>query len=286
MYFQSSSADELYKQLCYSLLKYGKEVSPRELNTKEIISVVAVLTNPRNRIFSSNERKFSLSYGIGEWLWYMRGSNKLKIISYYSPSIKKYSDDGITMNGAYGPRIIEQLHRAIELLKKDTNSRRAVVSIYNKDDLGKVSNDIPCTVCLEFFIRDNKLNLITFMRSNDLYLGFPNDVFAFTMIQEYVANMLEMDLGTYYHHIGSIHYYKENEEKISAIANEKLGQAQCFPNLSAVSKNMGYILAMEEKLRLCRDLNFNMKYYTEDQGIDLILKTLKQYSEKRQRING
>ena len=37
--------------------------------------------------------------------------------------------------------------------------------------------------------------LVVHMRSNDVFMGFPHDVFAFTMIQEILANDLGVKLG-------------------------------------------------------------------------------------------
>ena len=57
-----------------------------------------------------------------------------------------------------------------------------------KDLLNFQHKDIPCTVSLQFLIRENKLHLFVNMRSNDVFLGLPHDIFCFTMIQEIIAN--------------------------------------------------------------------------------------------------
>ena len=54
--------------------------------------------------------------------------------------------------------------------------------------------------------------MMTTMRSNDIYLGFPYDVFVFTMIQRYVAGAIDMEVGPYHHHVGSMHLYDTNSE--------------------------------------------------------------------------
>ena len=57
------------------------------------------------------------------------------------------------------------------------------------------------------------------MRSNDLWLGFPYDVFQFTCLQVRMAMELGLDIGTYTHIAGSLHLYARDFEK--AIKNEK-----------------------------------------------------------------
>ena len=81
------------------------------------------------------------------------------------------------------------------------------------------TNDLNCTVCLQFIVRDEKLYCTTYMRSNDLWLGFPYDVFQFTCIQIRMAMELGLDIGSYTHIAGSLHIYERDFEK--AIKNEK-----------------------------------------------------------------
>lgn len=222
MYIEENNFLEAYQKLCKSLIVEGEPTNPRDLATKEIQNVMVHIKNPRSRIMNYRSRKIAYSFAIGEWLWCMQGREDLNMIKYYAPSYNRFSDDGLILNGAYGPRILRGINKIIQLLKEDPNSRRAVIPIYDKKDVGLNSKDIPCTISLQFFIRKGKLNMITSMRSNDIFLGFPYDVFNFTMFQEYIATCLGVDVGTYTHCVGSLHYYLTNEEKIKNISEEKL----------------------------------------------------------------
>lgn len=91
------------------------------------------------------------------------------------------------------------------LLKKDPNTRQAVIHIKTADN--KESKDVNCTVCLQFLIRHDKLYLTVYMRSNDIWLGFPYDVFQFTCMQILMSMELGIGLGTYTHVAGSLHLY-------------------------------------------------------------------------------
>ena len=66
-----------------------------------------------------------------EALWILSGDNKVETIAPYNKNIKQFSDDGIIFQGAYGPRIISQLDYVIESLRKDRESRQAVLTIWN-----------------------------------------------------------------------------------------------------------------------------------------------------------
>jgi thymidylate synthase len=69
---------------------------------------------------------------------------------------------------------------------------------------------MPCTLSLVFQIRDNKLQLSVTMRSNDIIWGFCNDSYVFTLLQEYVANDLGIEMGEYVHHSISMHIYERH----------------------------------------------------------------------------
>jgi thymidylate synthase len=160
----------------------------------------------------------------------MSGSNSTEWISRYAPFWKDISDDGKTANSAYGARIFK-LHPRIaggELnqwdyvkgeLKRDPDSRRAVIHIRTPDDSLHAVKDVPCTLALQFFIRDRKLHLHVNMRSSDIILGIAYDVPAFTTMQEILANELGVDLGEYVHTSNSLHCYERDFKMLDEIAN-------------------------------------------------------------------
>lgn len=179
----------------------------------EVISAVTVIEDPTRGIIQSDIRKMPIRYAVGELLWYLSGSNKVSDISKYSSVWERLSDDGEHVNSAYGHRIFshfgfDQWEHVKDLLRKDPMSRQAVIHI--KDASNKPTKDLPCTVSLQFFIRDNKLYMLTYMRSNDLWMGFTYDVFNFTALQVKMAMELGVELGTYTHVAGSLHLYKRD----------------------------------------------------------------------------
>ena len=79
--------------------------------------------------------------------------------------------------------------------------------------------DVPCTLTLQFFIRDGKLHQIASMRSSALIFGISYDVPAFTFFQEMFANELNVELGTYVHISNSLHVYERHFDMLNKIAN-------------------------------------------------------------------
>jgi thymidylate synthase len=209
------------------------EVSPRGMKVKEKLGVQFRITNPRNRLPYVKGRNFSLSYFVAESIWYMSGSNSTEWISKYAPFWRNISDDGVTANSAYGARIFKtnpriagsqliQWNYVLEELRRDPDSRRAVIHIRTPDDSISAKKDMPCTLSLQFFIRENKLHLHVSMRSSDVILGLAYDVPAFTLMQEVMANDLGVELGEYVHTSNSLHCYDRDYEMLNDIANTQL----------------------------------------------------------------
>lgn len=232
LFIEGNSTDDVYLELIKTILNEPDYVvSPRKQETKEIINVSINIKDPYDRIVSYKTRNISLAYIIGEWLWYERASNNLSEISYYSKFWNNISDDGKTLESAYGYRLytvksnlgLSQWDKVKTELINDIFSRRAILYLANEND--NKSKDYPCTIALQFLIRDNKLNLIVTMRSNDLYLGFPNDVAIFTLLQEKMLIELkeiysELKMGSYIHNVGSMHIYEKNYENFEAILKD------------------------------------------------------------------
>lgn len=176
----------------------------------EIINATTVLTNPLRNIMNNKLRKMPMRYAIGELLWYMSANNKLSEIQKYTQAWDRMSDDGETVNSNYGWCIrhkygFDQWAYVREMLRKSPETRQAVLHIKTADN--KESKDVNCTICIQFFIREGKLHATTYMRSNDIWLGFPYDVFQFTCMQILMSMELGVELGTYTHITGSLHLY-------------------------------------------------------------------------------
>jgi thymidylate synthase len=221
------NADDLYVQIAKDLLK-APEYGPRGYKTKELINTSFTLTNPLRSYVTSYKRDLSTSYIVGELLWYMMGRNDVDFISNFSSFWKKITDDGKTSNSAYGYIIqkkfnFNQLDYVIETLKQDKDSRRAIVVINTPFEDQLKSKDIPCTMNLQFIIRNNQLDMFVNMRSNDFNFGLPYDIIYFTTLQEIVytklkKTYLDLKLGTYNHHSISTHVYERDYNMLKSIA--------------------------------------------------------------------
>lgn len=214
MVLRVPNATEAFDKLYENLLAQNRSDSSRDGGIRgEILNAVVVIDDPTRGIVLSKTRNMPMRYAIGELLWYLSGSNSLGDITQYSEAWQRLSDDGETVNSAYGHRIrsffgFDQWEHVKNLLRADPNSRQAVIHI--KDASDKKTKDLPCTVSIQYFIRGNKLYSTVYMRSNDIWMGFPYDVFSFTALQVKLAMELGVGLGTYTHIAGSLHLYERN----------------------------------------------------------------------------
>ncbi|MEF3113422.1 thymidylate synthase [Streptomyces chrestomyceticus] len=190
--------------------------APRGFRSRERIGVGFGLLDPVQRHVTLPARRANLVFNYAEALWYLSGTNGLDFIGHYASSIAHYSQDGRTLQGtAYGPRIfrhppdgLDQWQNVLNTLREDPDSKRAVMQIFTPRELTVPGNiDVACTLALQFMIREGKLCTVGFMRANDAFRGMVSDVFSFTVLQEVMARELGVGVGSYSHHVGSVHVY-------------------------------------------------------------------------------
>lgn len=206
----ANNMSELWFKLYKDLIDNGEQVDSRVGATKHITDYTFCLEDPTQCVVYSSIRRLSWKYMLAELIWYFSGDNSVEFIGKYAKMWNSLTDDGKTVNSAYGYRIMKQfgfnqLEFVIDKLKKNPHDRQAVIHI--KDPSNKPTKDTPCTCLLQFTVMHGKLNCHTYMRSNDIWFGTPYDVIFFTLLQQIVSLETGIPLGKYYHTIGDFHVY-------------------------------------------------------------------------------
>lgn len=171
-------------------------------------------------------RGLNVFFAIMEVAWIYSGSNELKPLQAIIDGYGKYSEDNVSLYGAYGYRIfkkfgINQVEKVIEELLENPYSRRAVISIYTAADLSNLTSlDIPCNMSLLFKIRNDQLDMTVLNRSNDVYKGVPYNFFVFRLIQFYISRELNVEVGLHNHFTDSLHLYKEDFPKVANLIEQ------------------------------------------------------------------
>lgn len=220
MFIQGNTFCNIFKELRKALL-VAPVVAPRGQKTKELLSVSIELINPRNRLIYHLERKYNYAFNVAEMISYLAGINSVQYMDFWNSNYKQFSDNRVNFRGNYGERLKFYIPELIEKLKNDSDTRQATLSVYSSEDMMRKTKDTPCTLALDFKIRDKKLYLHVFMRSNDLIFGLQYDLPAFTMIQEIIANTLGVELGNYNHTTASLHVYERHWELLKEMKDVK-----------------------------------------------------------------
>lgn len=206
-------------------------VTVRGRPTREALNVITEIDNPSNRCSIVPGRKLNPWLALSESLWLLAGRHDVAALLPYNKNIMRFSDDGKNLYGAYGRRIFYQIEEMLERLKRDPNDRRAVLQIWNSADLTAPSKDPPCNQQVKFKVRDNKLHMVVTCRSNDLNWGLSAvNTFQFSVLQEYVAARLGVDMGTEVHMSDSLHIYTDEvgqkiTDRVMALKDEPIIEA-------------------------------------------------------------
>ncbi|MFJ4918509.1 thymidylate synthase [Streptomyces sp. NPDC088725] len=244
--------------------------APRGNAARESLGLGFRIGNPRERLPYLAARRVNPVFHFAEALWYLAGRNDLDMIGYYASRMRESSVDGRTIGGsAYGARIfnpagrdvLSPFDRVMELLRTEKDSKRGVLPIFTADELAVDANpDISCAVALHLLAREGKLHMVCYMRANDCDRGLLSDTFSFTMIQEFAAVQLGLELGSYTHYIGSAHIGDRDADRVGRVLDEaearqsRPGDNFAFPAMPADTtvSTIAAVLKAEAELRTNR----------------------------------
>lgn len=198
-----------------NVMDCGNESSPRGKKVMELIGE-SISFDMNYPIVTKSSRKIGYRFYPAEAAWILSGDNRLETIKKYSPFIWEFSDDGFFYQGAYGPRVVDQLSYVCDVLADDPDTRQAVIEVWRPNP--RAGRDIPCTLSYQFIARDGALHCVQSMRSSDVWLGYPYDAFNAAMLTTYIIMLLRdratrgrpgLRLGNHTLVVGSQHIYEK-----------------------------------------------------------------------------
>lgn len=194
---------------------------------------------PMERVLFFPGRDANPFFHLFESVWMLAGKDSLAPLTKYIKDFGKFSDDGQTLHGAYGHRWrnyfgVDQLRYIIEALQTNKEDRRIVLTMWSpwncevkesdkpvlrEGDMLKSltgGKDVPCNTHAYFRVRsvDNfdYLDMTVCNRSNDLVWGcFGANVVHFSILQEFLARAMSMEVGKYHQITNNLHYYTAKE---------------------------------------------------------------------------
>jgi len=223
---EAETADELFIKVAKAMIEKGERRFVRGLETIELADAWMVLNNPLDCVVNLAERNISADYLKGELNWYNSGSLKVDDIAKYSKFWLNLADSNGTVNSNYGflTKVekwsgISQFEWCINRLKKDKYTRQAIMNYNQPRHKYAEVKDFVCTISQQFIVREEKLDSIVLMRSNDLIYGLTYDIVWFCNLLDEIADILELPIGKYIHYDTSIHVYERHFEMLNNMAN-------------------------------------------------------------------
>ena len=212
--------EKVWKELLNEVIYNGKYTYKDDSKIKEVIGVHKQIKNPySNSIINISADKFAsyVKKGIFDIAEYpIKGEALFDYVTSLDDEHQIYlDDDGFIYT--YSERLqnyndINQLDVIINRLNKNINSNRAIAVTYNPMvDMNR--QDIPCLQLIQALVRNNKLILSVYFRSNDLYGAFPSNMMFLTYLGMKIANELGVKFDYIDYHCSSLHIYETDYQQ-------------------------------------------------------------------------
>lgn len=210
--FESETGASGYRDFVHTIARVGTSRSPRGIQTLDAGPMTWVIRDVTRSLPLGTGRSVSRKIAAAEAVQLIGGFDQPHLLLNASPNFRQFLEpDTGQFYGAYGARIGVQLNHVVRKLSSDRDTRQAVITLWSPTlDNEPGHRDHPCTVMLHLAIRDDELELTTTMRSQDVWLGTPFDVFMFTQLQQTVARVCDVRPGAYRHITLSTHIYESN----------------------------------------------------------------------------
>jgi thymidylate synthase len=195
-----------FENLFHYIIDKGEDFA----STKAIFNASFTIQDPSDKVITTPRRKFNQDYAEYEWDWYVKGDRNASEISERAKIWKQMMIPGTNdVNSNYGFfwNYNNQLVKVIDELKRNKETRRAIVVHYILHEIDQYKYDTPCNDVLNFYIKDDKLQLSVFARSIDLVFGFCNDQYTFAKLMEHVSQKTGYPVGQMHWFITNLHVY-------------------------------------------------------------------------------
>jgi thymidylate synthase len=160
---------------------------------------------------------------IHELLWFLKGDSNIKYLKDNGVSIwDEWADENGNLGPVYGVqwrswkthdgRTVDQIKNLVEMIKKNPDSRRLIVSAWNVSDVEKMALP-PCHTMFQFYVAEGKLSCQLYQRSADIFLGVPFNIASYALLTMMVAQVCDLGLGDFVHTFGDAHLYLNHLEQ-------------------------------------------------------------------------
>jgi len=179
-------------------------------------------------------KKIHVKSVIHELLWFLKGDTNIDYLTQNGVRIwNEWADEKGDLGPVYGHQWrnwndegLDQIKTVIETLRTNPDSRRMLVSAWNPSVMPDTSVSFvenvanhkaalpPCHAFFQFYVAQGKLSCQLYQRSADLFLGVPFNIASYALLNMMVAQVCDLQAGTFVHTFGDVHIYSNHQEQL------------------------------------------------------------------------
>ena len=168
-------------------------------------------------------KKLHLKSIIYELLWFLRGDTNVRWLQVHGVRIwNEWADENGDLGPVYGHQwrswpdyrggTIDQIAQVEEMIKRNPNSRRMLVTAWNPAEVEDMALP-PCHCLFQFYVADGRLSLQLYQRSADTFLGVPFNIASYALLLQMMAQVTGLQPGEFVHTTGDTHLYLNHLEQ-------------------------------------------------------------------------
>jgi thymidylate synthase len=168
-------------------------------------------------------KKLHVKSIVHELLWFLRGETNIKYLNEHGVRIwDEWADESGDLGPVYGQQwrswpapdggTIDQIANVVQMIRRNPDSRRLIVSAWNPADVDKMALP-PCHCLFQFYVARGKLSCQLYQRSADVFLGVPFNIASYALLTQMVAQVAGLAPGEFVHTFGDAHLYSNHLEQ-------------------------------------------------------------------------
>jgi thymidylate synthase len=169
-------------------------------------------------------KKLHLRSIIHELLWFLKGDTNVAYLHEHDVTIwDEWADEQGNLGPVYGAQwrtwrtadggSVDQIQRALDLIRKDPNSRRNIVSAWNVGELEQMALQ-PCHALFQFYVAEGRLSCQLYQRSADVFLGVPFNIASYALLIHLMAQQTDLSPGELVWTGGDCHLYSNHMAQV------------------------------------------------------------------------
>lgn len=177
-------------------------------------------------------KQIHLKSVIYELLWFLRGDTNIKYLKDHGVGIwDEWADPNGELGPVYGKQwrswpkpdggTVDQISNTIEMIKKNPDSRRIIVSAWNAGEIDKMAL-APCHCFFQFYVANEKLSCQLYQRSADAFLGVPFNIASYALLLMMIVQVTDLKPGELIHTFGDLHIYLNHLQQVELLLSREI----------------------------------------------------------------